>query len=144
MRRCLCCERIRVQPRPPTMADLPDERIGLYEPAFWYTRIDFLGPLVVKHSKRTRITQTRFKRYGSVFVCLTTRVVHLDLVGDLIRDSFFLALIRFMARRTENSLINKEVKWKFNPPSSPWRSFGSQCSNLKNQSLKVVQCTKNH
>ena len=55
------------------MADLPDERVGLYEPAFSYTGIDFFGPLVFKHSKCTRTTQTRFKRYGVVFVCLTTR-----------------------------------------------------------------------
>ena len=101
------------------MADLPDERIGLYEPAFCPPPPPPPPPPPVKHLKRTRITQTRFKRYGSVFVCLKTRVVHLDLVGDLIRDRFFLALIRFMARRTENSLINKEVTWKFNPPSSP-------------------------
>ena len=52
------------------MADLPDERIELYKPAFSYTGIDFYGPLVVKHSKRTRTTQTRFRRYGAVFVCL--------------------------------------------------------------------------
>ena len=52
------------------MADLPDERIELYKPAFSCTGIDFYGPLVVKHSKRTRTTQTRFKRYGAVFVCL--------------------------------------------------------------------------
>ena len=105
--------------------------------------------MVVKHSKRTRITQARFKRYGAVFACLTPRAVHLDLLGDLITDSFLLALIRgswqeeesqkqsgltitkFHKRRKrsfhiiersktkiENSLINKGVTWKFNPPSS--------------------------
>ena len=128
------------------MANLPDERAGLYKPAFSYTGIDFFGPLVVKHSKRTRTTQTRFKRYGAVFVCLTTRAVHLDLVGDLSTDSFLLALIRFMARRglsillkdlnqanIENSLINKGVTWKFNPPSSPWMwgLLGVNCQTYK-------------
>ena len=90
-------------------------------------------------------------RYGAVFVCLTTRAAHLDLVGDLSTDSFLLALNRFMARRgkpktiwtdngtnfigserelsillkdvnqakIENSLVNKGVTWKCNPPSSP-------------------------
>ena len=108
--------------------------------------------MVVKHSKRTRTTHTRFKRYGAVFVCLTTRAVHLDLVGDLSTESFLLTLIRFMARRgkpktiwtdngtnfigaerelsillkdlnqakIENSLVNRGVTWKFNPPSSSW------------------------
>ena len=36
------------------MANLLDERVGLYEPALSYTGIDFFGPLVVKHSKRTK------------------------------------------------------------------------------------------
>ena len=134
------------------MVYLPDERVRLYEPVFSYTGIEFFEPLVVKNSKRTRTTQTRFKRYGAVFVCLTTCAVYLDLVGDLSTDSFLLALIRFVARRgkpktiwtnngtnfidterelsillkdlnqakIENSLINKGVTWKFNPPSSPW------------------------
>ena len=152
------------------MADLPAERVGLYEPAHSYTVIDFFGPLGVKHSKRTRTTQTRFNHYGAVFVYLTTRAVHSNLVGDLSTDSFLLALIRFMARRRkpkaiwtdngtnfisaerelsillkdlnqvkiENSLINKGVTWKFNPPSSPWHqahgrgTLGSQLSNLQN------------
>ena len=79
------------------MVDLPDDRIRLYKPAFSYMGIDF-GPLVVKHSKRTRKTQTRFKRYDGVFFffffCLKTCAEHLDLLGDLSRDSFPLALIR--------------------------------------------------
>ena len=87
------------------MADLPTERIGLYEPAFSYTGIDFFGPLVVEHSKRTRTTQVRFKRHGAVFVCLTTRTVHLHLVGDLSTDSFDLALSRFMVRRGKPKTI---------------------------------------
>ena len=87
------------------MADLPDERIGLYEPAFSYTRIDFFETLVVKHSKLKRTTQARFKRYVAIFVCLTTRAVHLDLVGNLSTDNFLLALIMFMARRGKPKTI---------------------------------------
>ena len=127
--------------------------------------------MVVKHSKRTRTTQTRFKRYGAVFVCLTTHAVHLDLVGDLNTDSFLLALIRFMARtgkpktiwtdndtnfigtkrklsillkelnqaKIENSLINKGVTWKFNPPSSPWMGCSWELIvKLVKRSLKSV------
>ena len=52
------------------MADLPDEIIALYEPAFSYMRIDFFRPIVVKHLKRTRTTQARFRCHGAVFVCL--------------------------------------------------------------------------
>ena len=133
--------------------------------------IDFFGPLVVKHSKRTRTTQTRFKRYGAVFVFLTAHAVHLDLVVDLSTCSFLLALIRFVARRgkpktiwidngtkfigaerelsilfkdlnqakIENSLINKGVTWKFNPPSNLWMGDSwKSIVKLKKRSLKSV------
>ena len=39
------------------MADLPDEIIALYEPAFSYMGIDFFRTVVVKHLKCTRTTQ---------------------------------------------------------------------------------------
>ena len=155
------------------MVYLPDERVRLYEPVFSYTGIEFFEPLVVKNSKRTRTTQTRFKRYGAVFVCLTTCAVYLDLVGDLSTDSFLLALIRFVARRgkpktiwtnngtnfidterelsillkdlnqakIENSLINKGVTWKFNPPSSPWMGGlrgGGGCQTVNCQTYKTI------
>ena len=105
LQRCLYCKRKWVQPQPPIIANLADERVGLYEPAFSYTGIDFFGPLVVKYSKRTRTAQTRLKSYGAVFVCLTAHTIHLDLVGDLSTDSFFLTLIRFMARRVKPKTI---------------------------------------
>ena len=154
------------------MTNLPDERIGLYQPAFSYTGKDFFASLFVKHSKHTRITQTRFECYGAVFVCLTTRAVHFDLVGDLSRGSFFLiALISFMAKRgklkttwadngtnfigaekdlskllndlnqtkIENSLINKGVTWKRNPPSSSWMGGSWEyIAKLTKRSLKSI------
>ena len=116
LQRFLYCDRIRVQPRPPIIANLADERVGLYEPTFSYTGIDFFGPLVVKYSKRTRTAQTKFKSYGAVFVCLTPRAIHLDLVGDLSTDSFFLALIWFMARRGKPKTIWTDNGTNFTSP----------------------------
>ena len=55
--------------------------------------------------KCTRTTQARCKRYGVVFVCLTTHEVPLDLVGNLRTDNFLLALIRFMTRRGKAKTI---------------------------------------
>ena len=119
-----------------------------------------------KHSKRTRATKASFKRYGAVFVCLTTHAVYLDLAGDLGTVNFLLALIRFMARRgkpktiwTNNgtiligaerrlSVLLKDLNQikidssliaKFNPPSSPLmgRSWESIVKITK-RSLKSV------
>ena len=68
-------------------------------------RMGSFVPFVVKHSKRTRTTQARFKRYGAGFVCATTRAVHFDLVGDLSADRLYLALIRFMTKREKPKTI---------------------------------------
>ena len=47
LQRCLYCERMRVQPQPSIMANLPDERIGLSKTAFSYTGMDFFEPLLL-------------------------------------------------------------------------------------------------
>ena len=48
---------------------------------------------------------TIIKAYISVFVSLTIKAVHLDLVSDLTSDAFIACLRRFIARRGKPSLI---------------------------------------
>ena len=66
---------------------------------------NFFWHLFVKHSKCTRTAEARWCSYGAVFVCFTTLAVYLDLVGDLITDSFTLALIRFITERGKPKTI---------------------------------------
>ena len=61
----------------PLMSDLPKERFSINEKPFSKTGIDYFGPIYVKTSKKTRSTQRNKKRYGVLFTCLTTRVIHL-------------------------------------------------------------------
>ena len=147
---CLLCEKRRITPIPPLMADLPKERLATNEPAFSYTGVDYFGPMFVKLNKSTRSNQRTSKRYGVLFTCLTIRAVHLELANDLSTDSFLLAFRRFCSRRGRPKLMwsdngtnfvgaDKELRqaiksmdkqaiaqsrldvtWKFNPPSSPW------------------------
>ena len=44
-------------------------------------------------------TGTLSKAYVSLFICLATRAIHLELVSDLTASAFIAALRRFMARR---------------------------------------------
>ena len=53
----------------------------------------------MKLSKKTRANQAKAKRYGVIFTCITRRVIHLEIAGDLTTDSLILALRRFIARR---------------------------------------------
>ena len=141
---CPSCRRLRAKPEPPVMADLPDSRMGYQQPRFANTGVEYFGPILVRHGRKTE------KRYGVLFTCLTTRAVHLEIAHSLDTDSCLMA-VRVMARRgrpaniwsdngtnfvgTEkelrealkrldserigDQLSNERVQWHFNPPSSP-------------------------
>lgn len=75
------------------MGDLPKERLTPFEAPFTFTGVDFFGPF---HVKRGRATE---KIYGCIFVCFTTRAIHLEDASSLSADVFIQALRRFMAVR---------------------------------------------
>ncbi|GFT61773.1 integrase catalytic domain-containing protein [Trichonephila clavipes] len=59
--------------------------------------IDYAGPVLIKCNKGQGTKST--KGYIVLFVCLATKAVHIEAVGDLTTDSFIAALRRFSARR---------------------------------------------
>ena len=81
------------------MSNLPEACLAINQPPFTNTGIDYFGPLTVKQGRRTRSTDGTSKRYGAIFTCLSTRAVHIELVGNLSTDNFILALRRFISRR---------------------------------------------
>ena len=96
---CQYCKRQTLKPLSPMISDLPKQRLDISSPAFNNTMIDYFGPIIVKLNKGTRGSQATAKQYGTIFSCLTTRATHIELVGDLSTDKFFLALRRFICRR---------------------------------------------
>lgn len=77
------------------MASLPRHRVTIDRP-FITSGVDFCGPIAIKSGIR-RVAS--IKAYISVFVCLTTRAVHLEVVSALTTEAFIAALNRFMSRR---------------------------------------------
>ncbi len=75
-------------------------------PPFAITGIDFAGPLQIRqgHTRRPVI----IKAYVCVFVCFTTKAVHLELCADLSSKDFIAALQRFCARRRTPSHIHSD------------------------------------
>ncbi|XP_014209793.1 uncharacterized protein LOC106640311 [Copidosoma floridanum] len=78
------------------MAPLPSSRITPAR-AFSRTGIDYAGPFKVLASRGRGIYTT--KAYIAVFVCMCTKALHLELVGDLTTVSFLGALSRFCGWR---------------------------------------------
>ncbi|XP_076248107.1 uncharacterized protein LOC143187782 [Calliopsis andreniformis] len=84
------------------MGNLPKTRVTPNR-AFLVTGIDYCSPLYIKE-KRLRNTKT-IKVYVVVFVCFSTKAVHLELVSDLTTEAFLAVLKRFFARRGKSSEI---------------------------------------
>ena len=74
------------------MADLPTERVTPSRP-FTHCGIDFAGHFLVKNG------ETENKVYIAIFVCMSTKAVHMELVSSLSKDDCIMALNRFIARR---------------------------------------------
>ncbi|PZC75506.1 hypothetical protein B5X24_HaOG206047 [Helicoverpa armigera] len=78
------------------MGALPRPRVTQSYP-FSHTGCDFAGPIQVRSMKGRG--HKSYKGYIAVFICLATKAIHLELVGDLSTELFIAALRRFMARR---------------------------------------------
>ncbi|XP_032674663.1 uncharacterized protein LOC116845731 [Odontomachus brunneus] len=80
----------------PLMAPLPRERVTP-APPFQVAGVDYAGPVTLT-AVRGR-GRSSIKGYIAVFVCFTTRAIHLELVGDYSSEAFLAAFQRFSARR---------------------------------------------
>jgi hypothetical protein len=94
--RCNSCFRCNPKRVTQMMGDLPACRLESNRP-FVISGVDYLGPIIIKES--TGRGKRNVKAYVSIFVCLVTKAVHLELVGNLTTESFLGALHRLIARR---------------------------------------------
>jgi len=152
----------RVKPEPPIMADLPSLRLGYQQLPFTNTSVDYFGPMLVRHGRKTE------KRYGVLFTCLTTPAVHLEIAHSLDTNSCLMAIRRMIAKRGKPANIlsdngtnfvgaEKElreavkcrdgeqigdqlsadgVQWHFNPSSSP--HFGGVWERLVQSAKRAL------
>ncbi|MHC5848192.1 hypothetical protein ACYT7O_10510, partial [Streptococcus pyogenes] len=66
------------------MAALPSDRCTLSVP-FATTGVDFAGPFQIKASSLR--TSPYIKGYVAVFVCFSTKAIHLELCSDLTTEA---------------------------------------------------------
>uniref|UniRef100_A0A182KHE2 Integrase catalytic domain-containing protein n=1 Tax=Anopheles christyi TaxID=43041 RepID=A0A182KHE2_9DIPT len=95
VRNCFRCVRQQPTLEQQPLGQLPAQRITPSRP-FSVTKVDYAGLLYLKPAHK-RVAPG--KSYLCVFVCFSTKAVHLELVGDLTTAGFFAALHRFTARR---------------------------------------------
>ncbi|XP_055701660.1 uncharacterized protein LOC129800941 [Phlebotomus papatasi] len=93
--RCLNCFKVKPRGVEQLMADCQTNRVRQYRP-FTHTGVDYCGPFLLKPLTRKGAPP---KVYISVFICLTTRAIHLEVAGSLTLEAFLAAMRRFTARR---------------------------------------------
>lgn len=96
IRACTRCFRFRAQASQYKMGDLPSARVSQAVP-FDNTGVDFCCPFYIKEKKHRN--RTRIKVYVCIFICMSIKAVHLEVVNDLSSDGFIAAFQRFVARR---------------------------------------------
>lgn len=90
------CEQFRRQYAPllqPRMAPLPKSRVTAYRPVFYNTGVDLLGPFNIP------VKRSIEKRWVTLFTCLDTRALHLEITTDLSASAFLNAYTCFASLR---------------------------------------------
>ena len=121
VRSCVVCRRRTPKPNPQLMGQLPPQRITP-DIVFENVGVDYAGPLYLKQGSVRK--PTILKSYVCVFVSMSVKAIHLELVSDLTAEAFVACLRRFIARRGK--------------PSSIWSDHGTNFVGA-NRTLKELQ-----
>ncbi|XP_043063587.1 uncharacterized protein LOC122319852 [Drosophila ficusphila] len=93
---CKVCVIYKKRLQSQMMGNLPRERVSFSRP-FTYTGMDYAGPFDIKNYTGRACLIT--KGYVLVFVCFSTKAIHLEPTSDLTTEKFLAAFARFVSRR---------------------------------------------
>ena len=89
---CVVCRKLYRVPDHQKMSDLPSDRCTVAAP-FTYCAVDMFGPYYVKEGRKL------LKRYGVIFVCMSSKGLHIEVANSLSTDSFLNAFRRLISVR---------------------------------------------
>lgn len=167
VRKCAVCIRHAHGSQTQLMGQLPATRLTPKKP-FLHTGIDYAGPINIRASKGRG--HKSYKGYICVFICMTTKAVHLEAISDLTSMGFIAGFKRFVARRgrcsdvfsdngtnfvgasrelrilcdAENSSIATEIREWFNNNNVTWHFIPPQAPNFGGLWEAGVRSTKHH
>ena len=139
IRQCLTCFRARPRETNYLMGNLPKDRVSFSRP-FEHVGVDYCGPFFVKeHRHRNRI---KVKTYVSIFDCLATKAVHLELASDLTTEAFIACLSRFFSRRGLSSSISSDNATNFIGANNELKDFYKQIESVEHNKTVENYLTK--
>ena len=99
----LRCREFQAVTMQPIMSDLHKERLPYQSPPFTNTGVDYFGLFYVS------VHRTTEKKWGFLFICLTTRAIHVEIVTSMDTSSCVMDTVmgveRFVSRRGTPSMI---------------------------------------
>lgn len=129
---CIPCFRQKPKPMEQLMAPLPAIKTTPAR-AFLHCGLDFAGPIEIKSSERRNASA--IKSYICVFVCMASKAIHLELVGDLSTAKFILAVRRMMSRRGIPSNIYCDQGTNFQGASNELPRLFAQATSATSQEI---------
>lgn len=137
IRNCVICARAKPRSLSQFMQDLTIGRCPLSR-AFFYVGVDYAGPCNVRDSAGKG--RTTHKTYIAVFVCFSTRAIHIELVHDYSSNTFLAALDRFLSQRglptkifndNEKNFVGADREFKVNVKRVLYSDeLQTRCANL--------------
>ena len=105
-RGCITCCRESIKPQPQKMGKLPTETITSSHPGivFAIVGVDNAGPIKIKSGPKCKPIIVK----DCVFVAMSVKVVHIEVVSDLTTDAFLSCLRRFIACRGKPKTIKSD------------------------------------
>ncbi|XP_055923735.1 uncharacterized protein LOC129954087 [Eupeodes corollae] len=110
IRRCLICCRHKPQPTTQFLGILPTPRCTAAAP-FKHSGLDYAGPYAIRTTKGRG--HRSYKGWVALFVCLSIRAIHLELVSDMTTETLLAALRRFFSQRGYSSSIYSDCATTF-------------------------------
>jgi hypothetical protein len=111
IRRCVTCRKQRAQTAQQLMGSLPRARVNPGRP-FLHCGVDYAGPFNLRLIAKGRGNKTH-KSYFAIFVCFSTKAVHLEVVSELSTEAFLACFKRFTSRRGVSSHMYSDCGTNF-------------------------------
>lgn len=94
--KCMTCFKIKAKCAQQLMGSLPYDRVNFAKP-FMKTEWILFWPFLCETFSLKRLQHT--KAYVCLFICFSTKAIHLELCSDLTTENFLACFKRFISRR---------------------------------------------
>lgn len=132
---CIICFRFRKCLAKQKMAPLPTFRTEQIRP-FSVVGCDYAGYFEIKTAEIRKASTS--KAYVALFICLCTKAIHLELVGDLSTAEFLLAFENFIARRGIPTELHSDNGTNFIGAAKEISQMTEKFLSSKNEITKIL------